>query len=91
LTDNYILNKVSHKKLEKIPYKLWKGRSPFYKYLKMWGCLEKKMAIPDFKKVKTGLITMDFVFSGYDYNCNSYRFFEHKSIIEDIYPNTIIK
>jgi hypothetical protein len=51
----------------------------------------KQMAIPDSKKVKTRLITIDFVFSGYDYNCNSYQCFEHKSSIEDIYPNTIIK
>ncbi|XP_071722822.1 uncharacterized protein [Rutidosis leptorrhynchoides] len=37
LTANYILNKVPHKKLDKIPYELWKGKPPSYKYMKVWG------------------------------------------------------
>ena len=43
LSANYILNKLPHKKLDKTPYSLWKGRSPSYKYLKVWGCLAKVM------------------------------------------------
>ena len=31
----YILNKVSHKKLDKTPYELWKGHPPNLKYLKV--------------------------------------------------------
>ena len=35
LTANYILNRVSHKKLGLIPFELWHGRTPSYNYLKM--------------------------------------------------------
>ena len=32
LSANYILNRLPHKKLDKIPYELWKSQSPSYKY-----------------------------------------------------------
>ena len=51
LSTNYILNKLPHKKLDKTPYSLWKGRSPSYKYLKVWGCLDKVM-VPIPKRIK---------------------------------------
>ncbi|KZV28460.1 hypothetical protein F511_03263 [Dorcoceras hygrometricum] len=41
LTANHILNKIPHKGKDETPYELWKGRKPSYKYLKVWGCLEK--------------------------------------------------
>ena len=44
LTANYILNRVPHKKLGLIPFKLWHERTPSYHYLKMWGCLAKVLA-----------------------------------------------
>jgi hypothetical protein len=43
-----LYNKVSHKKLEKISYKLWKGRSPFYKYLKVQAGLFRKKVLKIF-------------------------------------------
>jgi hypothetical protein len=70
-TANYLLNKVPHKKLEKTPYKLWKGRRPSYKYLKVWGCLAK-LTIFDHKKVKIGLKTVDCIFIRYVYNNSVY-------------------
>ena len=51
LSTNYLLNKVSKKKAEKIPYGLWKGRQPPYKYLQVWGCLAK-VAVPSPKNVR---------------------------------------
>ena len=47
----YILNKLPQKKLDKIPYELWKGRTPSYQFLKVWGCLVK-LAVPIPKKIK---------------------------------------
>ena len=41
LSANYILSRIPHKKTNKSPYELWKGRRPSYKYLKVWGCLAK--------------------------------------------------
>ena len=32
---NYFLNKVPKKKVEKASYELWRGRKPFYKYLRV--------------------------------------------------------
>uniref|UniRef100_A0A2N9F5X3 Integrase catalytic domain-containing protein n=1 Tax=Fagus sylvatica TaxID=28930 RepID=A0A2N9F5X3_FAGSY len=40
LSANYILNKLPQKKLDKTPYELWKGRTPSYQFLKVWGNLE---------------------------------------------------
>ena len=53
LSANYILNKLPQKKLDKTPYELWKGRTPSYQILKVWGCLAK-VAVPIPKKVKIG-------------------------------------
>ena len=41
LSANYILNRIPHKKTNKSPYKLWKGRRPSYKYLKVWSVWPK--------------------------------------------------
>ena len=89
LSANHILNKVPHKKKEKTPYELWKGRKPSYAYLRVWGCLAK-VAIPDPKKVKIGPKTVGCVFIGYATNSSAYRFLVHKSDILDIHNNTII-
>uniref|UniRef100_A0A2N9EQN5 Integrase catalytic domain-containing protein n=1 Tax=Fagus sylvatica TaxID=28930 RepID=A0A2N9EQN5_FAGSY len=49
LSANYILNKLPQKKLDKTPYELWKGRTPSYQFLKVWGCLAK-VTVPISKK-----------------------------------------
>ena len=90
LSANYILNRIPHKKTNKSSYKLWKGRRPSYKYLKVWGCLAK-VAVPIPKKVKIGPKTVDCVFIGYAHNSSAYRFLIHKSEIIDMHANTIIK
>ena len=38
---NFILNRISFKNSNKSPYKLWKGRIPSYKMIKVWGCYQK--------------------------------------------------
>ena len=84
LTANYILNRVPHKKLGLILFKLWHGRTSTYHYLKMWGCLAKVLA-PLPKKTKLGARTMDCIFIGYALNSSAYRFLVHKSEIPDIH------
>lgn len=41
LTINYLLNKVSRKKIKKKAYELWNKRKSFYKYLQAWSVLGK--------------------------------------------------
>ena len=90
LSENYILNRIPHKKTNKSPYELWKGRRPSYKYLNVWGCLAK-VAVPIPKKVKIRPKTVDCVFIGYAHNSSAYRFLIHKSEIIDMHANTIIE
>ena len=90
LSTNYILNKLPHEKLDKTPYSLWKGWSPSYKYLKVWGCLAKVM-VPIPKRIKIGPKTIDCIFFGYAINSSAYRFLVHKYDIPDIHVNTIIE
>ena len=70
----HVLNRVPHKKLDKTPYEIWKGRAPNLKYLKVWGCLAK-VGIPSFKRDKIGPKTVDAIFIGYAYQSAAYRFF----------------
>nr|AAK70407.1 pol polyprotein [Citrus x paradisi] len=51
LSANYLLNKIPRKQENTTPYELWKGRSPSYKFLRVWGCLAK-VVVPLNKKVK---------------------------------------
>ena len=90
LSANYLLNKVPRKKMKKTPYELWKGRTPSYKYLRVWGCLVK-VAIPTPKKVKIGPKTVDCIFIGYAHNSSAYRFLVYESKIQDIHRNTIME
>ena len=90
LSANYILNRLPHKKLDKTPYELWKGQSPSYKYLKVWGCLAKVM-VPIPKRIKIGPKTIDCIFIAYAISSSAYRFLVHKSDIPDIHVNTIIE
>lgn len=87
---NYILNKLLHKKLNKTPYELWKGKQPSYKFLKVWGCLAK-VAIPDPKRIKIGPRTVDCIFLGYAVNSSAYRFLVHKSENPNVHVNTVIE
>jgi len=89
LSSNYLLNKIPRKKEEKTPYELWKGRTPSYKHLRVWGCLAK-VAVPIPKKVKIGSKTVDCIFIGYANNSNVYRFLVYDSSIPDIHKNTIM-
>ena len=37
-TTAYLLNRVPSKAVPKIPYEMWYGKTPSYKYLRVWGC-----------------------------------------------------
>ncbi|GJS57673.1 retrovirus-related pol polyprotein from transposon TNT 1-94 [Tanacetum coccineum] len=90
LAANTILNKIPHKKSDKSPYQLWKGKQPSYKRMKVWGCLAK-VQIPLPKRTKLGPKTVDCVYLGPAKNSAAYRFLVYKSNIEDISNNTIIE
>ena len=72
LSANYILNSVSHKKLDKTPIELWRYFVPNMKFMKVWGCLAK-VGMPSFKRTTIGAITFDIVFIGYVENSVAYR------------------
>ena len=63
-TATYLLNRVPFKAVHKTPYELWKGHTPSYKFLKVWGCLAK-VPIPVPKRTRIGPKTVDCVFIGY--------------------------
>ncbi|GJW79897.1 retrovirus-related pol polyprotein from transposon TNT 1-94 [Tanacetum coccineum] len=90
LAANTILNKIPHKKSDKSPYQLWKGKQPSYKRMKVWGCLAK-VQIPLPKRTKLGPKIVDCVYLGPAKNSAAYRFLVYKSNIEDISNNTIIE
>ena len=91
LSNNYFLNKVPQNK-KKTSYEFWKGRRPFYKYLRLWGCFAKvvvKMvvivAITTPKKMKIDPKMVDCIFIGYAHNSNAYRFLVYESENPDIH------
>ncbi|XP_073137638.1 uncharacterized protein [Henckelia pumila] len=90
LTANYILNKVPRKKQDKISYEIWKGRTPSYQYLRVWGCLAK-VVVPTPKKVKVEPKTVDCIFIGYAHNSSAYHYIVYESQIPDIHKNTIME
>ncbi|PWA78284.1 hypothetical protein CTI12_AA217490 [Artemisia annua] len=90
LAANTVLNKIPHKKNDKSPYQLWKGKQPSYKRMKVWGCLAK-VQIPLPKRTKLGPKTVDCVYLGPAKNSAAYRFLVYKSNVEDISNNTIIE
>ncbi|GJR77919.1 retrovirus-related pol polyprotein from transposon TNT 1-94 [Tanacetum coccineum] len=76
LAANTILNKIPHKKSDKSPYQLWKGKQPSYKRMKVWGCLAKvQMPLP--KRTKLGPKIVDCVYLGPAKNSAAYRFLSH--------------
>ena len=93
LSTNYILNKLlrkKKKKTKKTPYELWKGKKPFYQFLKVWGCLAK-VVVPIPKRINIRSKSIDCVFISYAHNNSAYRFLIHKSNVPDINVNTIIE
>ena len=82
----YILNKVSHKKLDKTPYKIQKGYAPSLIYLKVWGCIAK-FGIPDPQRTKIGPKAVDSIFIGYAQNSAPYRvILIHTKFYENVFP-----
>ena len=90
LSANYLLNKITKKKVEKTPYELWKGIKPSNKYLRVWGCLAK-MTVPPPNKVKIGPKTIDCIFIGYAHNIAAYHFLVYDPNIPEIHKNTIME
>ncbi|GJT02072.1 DNA polymerase zeta catalytic subunit-like protein [Tanacetum coccineum] len=90
LDANTILNKIPHKKSDKSPYHLWKGKKPSNKRMKVWDFLEK-VQIPLVKRTKLRPKTVDCVYLGPAKNSVAHRFLVYKSNVEDISNNTIIE
>ena len=68
----YILNRVPHKKLDQIPYKLWKGYASNMSFLRVWGCLPK-VPLPNFKCKSICSKIFDSMFIGYAQNSVVYK------------------
>ncbi|KAL0546105.1 hypothetical protein IC582_016010 [Cucumis melo] len=69
----FVLNRISHKRVDKTPYELWKEHAPNLSYLKVCGCLAK-VSFPALKKSTVGSKTFDCIFIGYAQNSVAYRF-----------------
>ncbi|KAL0556828.1 hypothetical protein IC582_005345 [Cucumis melo] len=69
----FVLNRISHKRLDKTPYELLKGHAPNLSYLKVWGCLAK-VPFSALKKSMVGSKTFDCIFIRYAQNSATYRF-----------------
>ena len=90
LAANTILNRIPHKKSDKSPYHLWKGRLPSYKRMKVWGCLAK-VQVPLPKRTKLGPKTIDCIYLGPAMNSAAYRFLVYKSHVDEIHNQTIME
>lgn len=90
LTENYLLNKIPLKNRDETPYKLWKGREPSYKYMKVWGCLAK-VTVPPPKALRIGPKTVDCIFIGYAHNSSAHRFLVHESKNPNVHVNTFME
>ena len=84
------LEKKKKKKTKKMPYELWKGKKPFYQFLKVWGCLAK-VVVPIPKRINIRSKSIDCVLIGYAHNNSAYRFLIHKSNVLDMNVNIIIE
>ncbi|KAL0347687.1 UNVERIFIED_CONTAM: Retrovirus-related Pol polyprotein from transposon TNT 1-94 [Sesamum calycinum] len=86
----HILYRFSLKHNTSTPFELWKGRKPSFKYFRVWGCLAKVL-VPEHKRKKSGLKTVDVVFLGYMETSYALRFLVIKSKIPGIEVNTIVE
>nr|GEV21650.1 retrotransposon protein, putative, Ty1-copia subclass [Tanacetum cinerariifolium] len=70
-----ILNMVSTKKVEKIPYEVWHGKAPKLSYLKVWGCeaLVKRDTLTKPDKLEPRSIKCIFI--GYPKETMRYSFY----------------
>ena len=63
LTACHLHNRIPSKKTKTSPYKLWKGRKPNLKYLRVWGCLAF-YRVTDPKRIKLGPRDLKSIFVG---------------------------
>nr|GEW24254.1 retrovirus-related Pol polyprotein from transposon TNT 1-94 [Tanacetum cinerariifolium] len=70
-----ILNMVPTKKVEKTPYKVWRGQAPKLSYLKVWGCeaLVKRDTLTKPNKLEPRSIKCIFI--GYQKETMGYSFY----------------
>jgi hypothetical protein len=89
LTTCYILNRVSQKKSNIIPYKLQKKRKINLNYFNVWECMTI-VRLPKSKIKKLGQKAIKCIFLGYAQHSKSYRFLvvELNNFVE---VNTVIE
>ena len=68
----YVLNKVSSKSVNKIPYEIWTGRKPMLSYLRVWGC---PTYVKCLKTDKFGSRSDKYLFVGYSKEMKAYYFY----------------
>ena len=70
----HILNRVPSKSVPKTLYKLWTGRVPFLRHLRVWGSpAEAKVFNPNIAKLDPKTVTCHFI--GYPDRSKGYRFY----------------
>ena len=90
LTACHVLNMVSTKNKEIIPFEKWEKKKLNLFYLRTWGCLAK-VHVPINKKRKLGPKTVDCVCLGYAIHSVCYRFLIISSKVPDIFEGTIME
>jgi hypothetical protein len=86
----HVLNKVSTKNKEIIPFNEWEKRKLNISYMRTWGCLTK-VNVSINKKRKLGLKTVDCVFLGYAFHSILYKFLIINSGVLDMFVGTIME
>ncbi|KAL0451326.1 UNVERIFIED_CONTAM: Retrovirus-related Pol polyprotein from transposon TNT 1-94 [Sesamum latifolium] len=86
----HILNRVPLKHSTSTPFELCKGSKPSLKYIRVWSCLANVL-VPEHKRKKLGLKTVDAVFLGYVETRYALKFLVIKSGISSIEVNTIVE
>jgi hypothetical protein len=70
----HILNRVPSKSVPKTPYKLWTGRVPSLKHLRVWGSpAEAKVFNPNIGKLDPKTVSCHFI--GYPEKSKGFRFY----------------
>ena len=68
----YILNRVSSKSIEVIPYEIWTNKKPYHSHMKLWGSLDYvKRTMSNKMEAKSDRC----LFVGYPKETNGYQFY----------------
>jgi hypothetical protein len=90
LTACHVLNRVSTKNKEIIPFEEWEKKRLDLSYMRTWDCLAK-VNVPINKKHKLGPKAVDCVFLSYAIHSVGYRFLITNSEVPDMHVGKIME